>query len=302
LVISGKTALSPSVGNEGFVLKATGDEIAALGSTAGVQVARCTLSGSGFIQDHVYYRKVDGTWAALNQIIHTHDQDDDDSGGIYYKILLANQTAYYSIRYGGPFFNVMYNQTSGTGNFIGLDQALGVTKLSTGAVATASANTKTGWMPHDWGQSSKFWIKFRVDSASQVIARAGVNVEAMGDSNNAGAKYGIEGCDSTGTSFQLVSASNTTRSLLGTTLPLSETQEKNYRLEHIPGGPGTGAIKLTRDLYTTSPFWVKTTDPPPASGVSDQTKTVSMGIKTQDTNIKTMYIHGFAFDGRPSGP
>ena len=298
-LITAKMGISPSVLNKGFIFVDTGENIAALGPTAGPVVAVCTVSGSTFLADHVYFRKVGGTWQVLNLSKHDHGEDDDDSGGLYSNILYANSNLYYQIRYGGPFYPMMYNQVQGSGASVGLDEAVGITLLKTGAIATSNANSKTGWMGHDWGRPSRFDIKLRVDSSTQVIARAGVNVEALGEGNSTGSKYGIEFCDSTGPNWQIASADSTTRSLLGTTAPGSTAGEQNYRLEHIPGAAGVGAVKLTVGLTGTSPFWMKTSNPPQASGNSDPTKTVSFGIKTQDTNVKNMQVYGFCFIGIP---
>jgi hypothetical protein len=298
-IIASKTGISPSILNAGFVFAGTGAEIAALGSTAGPQIARCTASGSGFTADRVYFRLVGGTWNVLNQAKHTHDQADDDSGGLLSDILYANTNNVYRQEKWGWFGNVMLNEYTGTGAGCFADLATGSTKLSTGTENTSYANSRTGGRRHDWAQFSRVDLRIRADSGTNVIARAGVNMDTLSGSNTSAACYGIEFCTSTGVNWQLVSSDGTTRSITGSTAPGTTAAAQYYKIEHIPGAPGTGAVKLTTGM-SASPFWTKTTNPPPASGGSDAAKTVSMGIKTTDTTQKNLYVWGFCFTSVPA--
>lgn len=297
-LITGKTGYSPAVANRGFVFEGTGADIAALGTSTGVQIARCTVSGSGFTADKVYFRKVDGTWEVLNMTQHTHDQNDQDSGGLLSDILYANTNLVYTQQKWGWIGNTMFNEFAGTGAGVFSDIATGSTKLATGAVNTSYVNMITSGRKHDWASPSRLDIRFRVDSSTSIIARAGVCVDSLSGSNSSAVQYGIEGCDSSGVNIQLVSSDGTTRSVQGTTAPLSTTAAQYYRIEHIPGSPSS--VKLTTGM-STSPFWIKTTNPIPATGASrGNVNTVSMGVKTQDTTVKNMYVWGFTFVSVPS--
>ena len=297
-LVAGKTGLSPSLLNKGFIFEGTGAEIAALGSSTGVQVARCTISGSGFAADEVYFRKVDGTWLPLNQIRHTHDQNDDDSGGLFSNILYANTNNVYRQEQWGWFGNVMLNEFTGSGAGIFADITTGSTKLSTANIATSYVNMKKSGRKHDWASPSRVDYRLRVDSSTQIITRAGVCSDSLSGSNTSTAQYGIEFCDSTGINWQICSASGSVRSIMGTTAPGSTSAAQYYRIEHFPGSGGS--IKLTTGM-STSPFWVKTSDPPPATGASrGDSNTLSMGVKTSDTTVKNLYVWGFTFVSTPS--
>jgi hypothetical protein len=298
-LVVGKTGISPSLLNAKGLFKGTGAEIAALSTSTQVSLAYCTQTLSGFLQDHYYFRRVDNTWEVLNLSKHDHAQDDDDSGGLFSTMLYNNMHLYYRKQYSGFFGNEMVidlANTGGPGVFSLFQDGSGATQLVTGNLATTYTNVRNGGRRHDWAKRSRFDIKCRVDTATQVVARAGTGMETLALGNDVNPKYGIEFCDSTGANWQIVSASGSTRSLFNTTLPGSTAGPLLYKLEHTPGVPGTGQVRLTLGLSST-PFFVKTSDPPPATGGSDPVRTVDVGIKTQDTNIKKFIVWFMGFEG-----
>lgn len=298
-LITNKTGLSPALLNALGIFQGTGADIAALGVGSNVKVAYCSASSSGFLADHIYFRRLDNTWQVLNLTKHDHAQDDDDSGGLYKNIRYNNRHLYYSIELQGTFDQQVYQELSSNALIYPGDGAH--VTVQTGSTATNYANIKTGGRRHNWDYPSRFDIKCRTGSGSQLVARAGCHMESLIGGNDVISKYGIEFCDSTGSNWQIVSASGTVRSIQTTTYPGFTSNSIIYSLEHTPGGVGVGQVKLTTGLNP-SPFVVKTSDPPHSMGGADYLQaqnTVSAGIKTNDGNNKQFFIFGIWFEGVP---
>ena len=301
-LITGKTGLSPSLLNQIGLFVGTGSDIAGLGTGSNVKLAYCTTSGSGFIAEHYYFRKQDNSWQVLNLTKHYHDQDDDDSGGLYSQIRYNNRHQYYAVELQGSFTGQVFQEISGSGGASVNVPSGDYVTLSTGTTVTNYANIKTGGRRHEWDLPSRFDIKCRTNASTQLVARAGVNMESLIGGNDVISKYGMEFCDSTGANWQVVSASGSVRSIQASSAVGATGTAIMYRLEHTPGGAGVGQVKFTVG-FGASPFTVKTSDPPHSAGGADYSQpanTVTAGIKTSDTNNKEFYIWGMWFEGIPA--
>jgi hypothetical protein len=238
----------------------TGNEINALTSLDAVPGFRvfCTAD-SGDLSKKAgkrYVRTLSSTWELESLSKHFHIGDDD--GGRESDILLANLSKTIDIdkRYDKA---AAFWQTTTSGGAISDDPTNGRIIIQTNTTSNATAQIYDGGSRKlNFAVESGFESTLQVSSNTNFQLKAGIAAEDVGASNTTTAKYGIEGCSSSGTDVYLA------EHISGT----SVTVEKN----------GTVIATKTNNI--------------PVSGLTGNNNLYKAGIKTLAGENKILYHYG----------
>jgi hypothetical protein len=274
----------------GSVQRMTGGGIAAILSTEvepGVLVF-CTETGSGFTEGNLYERNVDNDgWDIVGLKGHTHT--DAQSGGTLADVSIDNipLTLEYNKRWAkaSDFWTTIVS--SGT---VTDDATNGRINISSGATSGGSATISDGGARKlNFAEPSAFEVTCQVSSATNFQVKLGVRAEDINAGNLTPAKYGIEGCSTSGTVWLLFSSDGTTRSTLATSANVVTGTQDVYRVECDPGTEIRLFINGT--LVAT-----KTTNVP-ATGTTGFNDLYRAGIKNTAAEVKQLHHYGVIIVG-----
>lgn len=264
----------------------TGDEIVTLTSLDAIPGFRvfCTAD-SGDLSKKAgkrYVRTLASGWEleSLSKHLHIDDQD----GGRESDILLANisQTIDIDKRYSKK---ADFWQTITSTGVISDDATNGRIAIQTGATINSTAQlTDGGSRKLNFAIESGFESTLQVSSNTNFQLKVGIAAEDVGASNTSTAKYGIEGCSSSGTVFLVYSGSGSVRSTVTTAANIVTGAADVYLVEHIPAT----SVTLTKNgtLLAT-----KLTDIP-ATGLTGNNNLYKAGIKCTAGEDKILYHYG----------
>jgi hypothetical protein len=264
----------------------TGNEINALTSLDAVPGFRvfCTAD-SGDLSKKAgkrYVRTLSSTWELESLSKHFHIGDDD--GGRESDILLANLSKTIDIdkRYAKA---AAFWQTTTSGGTIADDPTNGRIVIQTNTTSNATAQIYDGGSRKlNFAVESGFESTLQVSSNTNFQLKAGIAAEDVGASNTTTAKYGIEGCSSSGTVFLVFSADGSVRSTVSTAAPIVTGQADVYLAEHISGTSVT--VEKNGTVIATK------TNNIPVSGLTGNNNLYKAGIKTLAGENKILYHYG----------
>lgn len=271
----------------------TNASIATLNPIYANMIVTCTQSGGGFVKDQTYIRNTDNTnWIGLSGGVHLHDDITETSGGLFSNVLLYNQQKAYYYHNMSPVASEFRQEGSGTTSY---DSTAGVLKLNTGTSQGNWYNCSRSGVSLSFSQPSQFMFKGNVAFADSTLGNVtsyiGVGVSAVNASPGTQLQYGLQVCDSAGIdrNWEVVNANGSTKVAEATTEPAKSATAKGYRLRYTPGyGTQFWVNGILRDINTQAFV---------ASGSSPSARTISFGIKTNNTSEKSLYVYGVSLIG-----
>jgi hypothetical protein len=279
-----------------------GDDIASISVNSPIALALCTEDGSGFFENHLYFRNYDsfsGGWSGWNDVFnkHTHSDDTDTEGGDYYDIDIANADSVISIM--RPYLQeeMFFWDVNGSGTAVETVVAGGTQflRLRTGTTTDNWAQAQQGGMRLSVSSKVEWHAKFEIDGDTAILWRMGVGMERVQESSESTLnKFGLEGCTGDGTTIQLVSCNGTSRIKTNTTVAMDQNAAIGAKITYIPS---------TSVVYTDTLSTVKvSTGGIPSSGFIGSDKTLRYGIKTTNSTEKLMFIWADALYGKILDP
>jgi hypothetical protein len=274
----------------GSVQRMTGGGIAAILSTEiepGVLVF-CIETGSGFTEGNLYERNVDNDgWDIVGLKGHTHTGP--DSGGTLADVSIDNIpiTLDYNKRWAkaSDFWQTVVS--SGT---IADDATNGRINISSGATSGGSATISDGGSRKlNFAQPSAFEVTCQVSSNTNFQVKLGVRAEDINAGNLTPAKYGIEGCSTSGTVWLLFSSDGTTRSTLATSANVVTGAADIYRIECDPG--------TEIRLFVNGTLVATKTTNVPGTGTTGFNDLYRAGIKNTAAETKQLHHYGIIIVG-----
>lgn len=272
--------------NRKTVFIGTGAEIAAIPLTSPATVFLCTVTGSGYTANELYVTKADGSGRQPIMKMHTHNTATDAAGGSIYDIDTSNagtrifvdrltKAGYFSARTEGganPATSRLDNATAT--NVI-------VTRLQTPATLNAFTQIEDGGISLSFASKIEWRIKMEISTATAILVRAGVNMEAVDVASNATEnKFGVEGCSSADANLHIVCCNGSART--DTSVNYAMTGMRGYAMYYTPG---------TNILWKDSTGNTQTmTSNVPSSGSIASDRMLRYGVKTTAAAVKALYI------------
>ena len=227
--------MSSTVLNNATVHKMTGTEIVALQSAELIPgyLIYCTATSAPYTIDNLYIRNEDNTaFDIVGLKGHTHI--DATSGGILADVNIPNipLTLSYDKRSArvADFYTTLVSGGTVTDDSTNARIRLQSNTTSGGSAAIFDGNARK----LNFAKPSAFECTLQFSSSTNFQVKLGIFADAIGSSLTP-AKYGIEGCSSSGTTWLVFSADGTTRSTLTTAASVVTGAADVYRIEHIPG-------------------------------------------------------------------
>lgn len=300
---NGEDNVSAARMNAKTVWIGTGTQLASLSPTYPGQIVVSTTTAGGFISDTVYFRDAsDSQWLFLSMSKHTHNSDTNLAGGLYGYILYDNLADVYLLDYGNAKKEYFHSIVGGAGTVINdVTSSAGKVVVNTGTTTGDYAQIVDYGIKFGFARKSRLSIKMGCDTDLQSIVRVGVAGEDVNGANTATSKYGIEGCESTGTNWVMFSANGVTRAgVVTTTTPVDhgyDTTGAHYRLDHTPNVD----IKFYSNGVNCGASCTKSTYVP--NGQEPYTDTGSdyvlrLGIKTTSAAAKRITLWGLKLVGK----
>ena len=170
------------------------------------------------------------------------------------------------------------------------DATNGRVNLQSGTTSGGSATISDGGARKlNFADYSAFEVTLQVSIATNFQVKLGVRAEDINAGNLSPAKYGIEGCSTSGTVWLLFSSDGTTRSTLATSANVVTGTQNIYRVECDPGT----AVRLYIDGNLVA---TKTTDVP-ATGTTGFNDLYRAGIKNTAAENKILHHYGVIIVG-----
>lgn len=283
--------------NQKSVTIDTGTNLAALSTTYPGQLIYATDNSSGsFVQDTLYQRNAaNNAWVArVPQTIHDHSAATAATGGLLTNIIADNMGQFlYGTELMSPTAGDFNTANSSGGGSVANNIASNQWRVN---IATSTTSNSVGQADYggikiDFGNPIKFQCKVEQETAtSSLQGRIGTNIEAAGSAAGTTKLLGFEFCDSTGTTYQLVSCDGTTRTVTNTTQPFNTVHGLKYL--YTPSTSIVGTVDNTTATTKTSNL--------PNSGAADQDKLMRFGITTTNTTAKNLYLYGAVIVGVPN--
>lgn len=287
----------------------TGAAIAAIPLTSPATVFLSTTSEAGYVQDELYVTRADGSGRSAVRRAHNHSSSSDTDGGDIYDIDTANAGSRLAI---GPRntkagdFDVKI-QGGGTASVFNLDNFNSTnvitmrlkTRNTTGTATAANDFTQVndGGLALSFGSRIEWRIKMSTNSSTNVLWRAGVNMETVdtaGDGTQN--RFGQEGCSTVDAFVHLICANGTgVRTNAPTTTDPSAASAalKGFAMFYRPG---TNIIWKDATGNT-----VSLSSNVPSSGTIASDRQLRYGIKnTAGTTEKVMFVAADALFGKIS--
>lgn len=268
------------------ILVIDGSGVGAANKYTGMLIS-ITADGGGFNNETVVLKTATG-YKLLTMIAHTHDADDDESGGTLKDIFQLNHDALYIDRRNSTVNDWISEGSGGSTT----DNSNGATRLT--------ATTTNNWrgirvrgVPPDYAYyiRAQYMLEY-TGAVTNNIVRCGCDMENLGVANNNNKKFGIEGCESTGSTWQIVSANGSSRTQTDSGVDLVQSSQDSYSVEN---NPGTN-IRLS---FNGGSFINKTTTLP-GSGAPDRANVAMAGVKSTNTSGKSLDVYGMLLTGKAS--
>lgn len=278
--------------NRKTVFIGTGAEIAAIPLTSPATVFLCTVAGSGYTANELYVTKADGSGRQAIMKMHTHSAATDAAGGSIYDINTANAGTNV-----GVDRLVRSARTEGGNNPANtrLDTVSAsnviVTRLQTLTTLNNFTQIEDGGISLSFASKIEWRIKMEISASTNILARCGVNMEAVDVASNATEnKFGIEGCASADANLHIVCCNGSART--DTSVGYAMTGMRGYSMVYTPGTNIVWKDSSANQQTMTSNI--------PSSGSIASDRTLRYGVKVAiagGTN-KALYIGRDCLFGR----
>ena len=290
-------AISQSKLSAKTVTMADANYLQSMSQTYAGQCVRCigTVTNGIFKPNRTYFRNESNTgWVPDTQFIHFHDALTDEAGGLYRNIRLHNMHDVAS----GPFFypNASLFKKTVTGTSDIIDQGDRV-DFSTESVTNGYVIGTLQGGTTNAGLSSAFALNGFATSGSRMTLKIGMGVEAVHLVAPIDRRYGIEACDSVGTSrnYNMLSGDGSSWSIEPTSEAVQQTAPKGFVMFHSVGFH----LKLFRNTTGGETFSIKTTHLP-VSGAITSSKPFNIGYKTNEAVAKQYKLYSLVINAAPA--
>lgn len=274
--------------NMGSTQKMTGPEIGAIVSAdmePGVLIY-CTETGSGYTANNLYQRNEDNT--AFDQVgLKPHSHIDAESGGSLADANIANIETVYSNDKRWARANAWWQTITSTGTIADVP-AGGYIALNTGTTSGGSATISDGGGNRPiFSQQLAFMAIVSTTLTTNFTVKLGVAAEDINAGNLTPAKFGIEGCSTSGANWLVFSSDGTTRSTLATSAPVSA-----FRKYVLVCTPGTSI-----EFYVDSVLTATKTTNVPSTGTTGFMDQFRAGIKNSAAENKELRVYSVVTEG-----
>jgi hypothetical protein len=296
---------SPARCNAKGILRDTGTNIIAIAQSRQLGLVIPTDTSGGLIKNVTYYVDYDSNFNRISfePIFHTHEHNgsDNESGGRFLDILLANINEAGTIESFNPYNLSMWWDAKGLGasGVLDIDTSNVTARFKTGTTTSSYAHSTIGGIVFEFGDLMSFqWGGF-CNLNANILTRVGINVDSVTQTpDTAIRKMGMEGCDGHGTNWVVINGNGNSGSefVTATTAPLtgSGTSVEQYALLHVPAD--TVYFFANRVLNASSTTNVA------SDGTTADSRTIRAGIKLPTgTTEKILHVKYFKLVGNTSG-
>lgn len=266
-------------------------------STFAGQCVRCigTAINGIFKPNRTYFRNESNTgWIPDTQFIHLHNSNSDEAGGLYRDIVRVNSHDIAS----GPFFfpnaSLFKKTITGTSDIINQGDRvdLSVESVTNGyCIAGLQGGTLNIGVPSVWA------INGFATSGSRMTVKIGLGVEHVNLVAPIDRRYGLEACDSVGTSrnYNLYTGDGASWSIEPTSEAVQQTAPRGFLFSHTPGQN----VRMYRNTSGAETFSIKTTHVP-VSGAVTSAKPFNIGYKTNEAVAKQYKLFSLVINATPA--
>lgn len=245
-------------------------------------------------------------WINLGQSKHSHNANDDMSGGDFAEVLLDNIGRAYEMDRMGINAAQFAQKLAGTGSSITDDYSStrSRVKFLAGTTLNASAIGEIFGAEIDWGNPSRMIAIVQCLEDTSMLARVGCNPENVSIANHATKKYGWEVCDNAteGKFYLVFSADGVSRTTSGGTTPIIAGTPTGVHLLHQP----SINVKMSIDgVETIPPMVVKGSNIPSSGGsagtTGDDMAPWKAGVLAKAASAsRTLLLSALKYAGRPN--
>lgn len=260
------------------------------------QCVRCvgSIESGIFKPDRTYFRNAENTaWDPDTGYRHLHDADEDEAGGLFRDILLANISDYLIADMNFPIGNIFHRSfTAGSGIS---DFRVSMTLFS-GALTNDYSQIALQGGQLTFRYPSAFTIRGSTETGAMMSIKYGIGVSDVVDLESLDPRYGLESCDveNIERNYNIISSDGTSWTLEPTSEPVAQPLHKGYKVNHIPG---TEVTFSRFDTINNEVISKKTSDVP-ISGDVDVGNVFRLGIKTNTTLSRFYHMSGFRVVGK----
>lgn len=261
------------------------------------QCVRCigSIESGIFKPDRTYFRNAENTaWDPDTGIKHLHNADEDEAGGLFRDILLANISDYLIADMNFPISDA-FHKTFTSGGGIS-DFRVSMT-LFTGSLTNDYSQVALQGGALTFQFPSAFAIRGSTETGALTTIKYGIGVSDVVDLENLDPRFGLESCDveDIERNYNIISSDGTSWTLEPTSEPVAQPLHKGYKVNHIPG------VEVTFSRFDTLNNEVisKKTSDVPISGDTEPGKVFRLGVKTNEASTQRFYhMNGFRVVGK----
>lgn len=289
-------AISQAKLNAKTVLMADANFLQSLQITYAGQLVRCigTITNGIFKPNRSYFRNESNTgWIPDTQFIHLHNAATDIAGGLFSDIIKVNTHHNACFRGYWPNKEMFKKTITGTSDILNQGDRV---DFSTEAVTNGYAIGGLQGGTVNMGSWSTWAINGFATSGSRMTIKIGLGVEQVHLVSPIDRRYGLEACDSVGTSrnYNLYTGDGTTWSIEPTSEAVQQTAPRGFHFVYDPGR----YVKMYRNVAGAETFSIKTTHVP-VSGAIDSTKPFNIGYKTNEGVAKQYKLFSLVINASP---
>lgn len=276
-------------------LMADADYLQAMNVTYAGQLVRCigTKIRGIFRPNRTYFRNESNTgWIPDTQFIHLHNREADDAGGLIRHVNRVNIHDQATAHYYWPAAGLFKKTITGTSDILNQGDRV---DFSVEPITNGYCNGNLQGGTIDIGGRSAFAIAGFATSGTRMTVKIGVGMELVHVAAPIDRRYGLEACDTAGSSrnYNIDSGDGTTWSLEPTSESVQQTAPRGLLMTHEPAAN----VKLHRYVGGVETFNIKTSHVP-VTGTVQSIKPFSIGYKTNESQAKQYKLYSLRIEAK----
>lgn len=260
------------------------------------QCVRCigTQTLGIFKPNRTYFRNESNTgWVPDTQFEHLHNASTDEAGGLFSNIIKVN--THQNANFWGYWPNKeMFKKTiTGTSDILNQGDRI---DLSVESVTNGYCIAGLQGGTVNMGFWSTWAINGFATSGSRMTVKIGLGVEQVHLIAPIDRRYGLEACDSVGTTrnYNMYTGDGSTWSIEPTSEAVQQTAPRGFHFVYSPGQ----YVKMYRNTAGAETFSIKTTHVP-VSGEVTSSKPFNIGYKTNESVAKQYKLYSLVINATP---
>lgn len=257
---------------------------------------RCigTVTNGVFRPNRTYFRNESNTgWIPDTQFVHLHNAATDAAGGLFSDIVKVNTHQNANFCGYWPTKEMFKKTVTGTSDIINQGDRVdfSVESVTNGyCIGGLQGGTISMAYWSAWG------ISGFATSGSRMTVKIGMGVEQVHLVAPVDRRYGLEACDSVGTTrnYNLYTGDGSTWSIEPTSEAIQATAPKGFHFVYNPGQ----YVKMFRNTAGAETFSIKTTHIP-VSGAIESSKPFNVGYKTNEGVAKQYKLYSLVVNATP---